>query len=133
MQETFLLILFSYCSIDYLDEAGSDPPSVSDVQAVPGENSKAYHIAAFTTKKFCLEGVTIYTDEFPSKARTFSKSVMSMSTGSTPDSKVLTYFLYFELEKYYCKVIINVNVKYHFYSRILKMLLGQHPHPLVRA
>lgn len=74
-------------SIDYLDEAGSDPPNVQDVQAVPGENSKAYHIAAFTTKKFCLEGVTIYTDEFPSKARTFSKSVMSMSTGSTPDSK----------------------------------------------
>ncbi|KAE8748880.1 hypothetical protein FOCC_FOCC004474 [Frankliniella occidentalis] len=72
-------------SIDYLDEAGADPPK--DSEAVPGETGKAYHIAAFTTKKFCLEGVTIYTDEFPSQARTFSRSVMSMSTGSTPDSK----------------------------------------------
>lgn len=54
----------------------------------PGDSERAYHIAAFTTKMFCLEGVTIYTDEFPSQARTFSRSVMSMSTGSTPDSKV---------------------------------------------
>lgn len=73
-------------SIDYLDEAGADPPA-PEVEVTGGETGRAYHIAAFTTKKFCLEGVTIYTDEFPSQARTFSRSVMSMSTGSTPDSK----------------------------------------------
>ncbi|XP_031784416.1 autophagy-related protein 2 homolog A [Nasonia vitripennis] len=70
-------------NLEYSDEAGSDPSHTLD----PNQSVKGYVVSAFTTKRFYLEGVTIHTDEFPSRARTFSKSVMTMSRGSTPDSK----------------------------------------------
>ncbi|KAF7991887.1 hypothetical protein HCN44_010688 [Aphidius gifuensis] len=72
-------------NLEYSDEAGSDPTNVNIDGNKP---TKGYVISAFTTKKFYLEGVTFNTDEFPSRARTFSRSVMTMSrSSSTPDLK----------------------------------------------
>ncbi|KAH0569025.1 autophagy-related protein 2 homolog B [Cotesia glomerata] len=71
-------------NLEYSDEAGSDP---SNVNLDANQPSKGYIVSAFTTKRFYLEGVTFHTDEFPSRARTFSRSVMTTSRGSTPDSK----------------------------------------------
>lgn len=67
--------LVSY-SIDYLDEAGSDPPT----ELLDSDKNKTYIISTFTTKKIAFEGVTFHTDEFPSKARTFSRSVLIESS-----------------------------------------------------
>lgn len=72
-------------NLEYSDEAGSDP-SLATLD--PNQSTKGYVVSAFSTKRFYLEGVSFHLDEFPSRARTFSKSVMSMSRGSTPDSKV---------------------------------------------
>lgn len=72
--------------LEYSDEAGLDP---SHTSIDPNQSGKGYVVSAFTTKRFYLEGVTLHTDEFPSRARTFSRSIMTMSRGSTPDSKVL--------------------------------------------
>lgn len=74
--------------MDYFDEAGTDPPNPTPGEAYLQQGNKMYQMAAFTTRKFCLEGITMYTDEFPSRARTFSRSVVSLSNSSTPDSKV---------------------------------------------
>ncbi|KAG7200135.1 hypothetical protein KM043_000574 [Ampulex compressa] len=71
-------------NIEYSDEAGLDP---SNTSLDPGQATKGYVVSAFTIKRFYLEGVTFYTDEFPSRARTFSRSIMTTSRGSTPDSK----------------------------------------------
>ena len=72
-------------NLEYSDEAGSDPVTTA---MDPSQSQKGYIVSAFTTKRFYLEGVTFHTDEFPSRARTFSRSVMTTSRGSTPDSKV---------------------------------------------
>ncbi|XP_015509682.1 autophagy-related protein 2 homolog B [Neodiprion lecontei] len=71
-------------NLEYSDEAGSDPGNST---LDPNQTSKGYVVSAFATKRFYLEGVTFHTDEFPSLARTFSRSVMIASRGSTPDSK----------------------------------------------
>ncbi|XP_017890148.1 autophagy-related protein 2 homolog B isoform X2 [Ceratina calcarata] len=71
-------------NLEYSDEAGLDPSSTS---LDPSQSTKGYVVSAFTTKRFCLEGVTFHTDEFPSRARTFSRSIITTSRGSTPDSK----------------------------------------------
>lgn len=71
-------------NLEYTDEAGLDS---NKTFLNPDESPKSYIVSAFSTKRFCMEGVTFYTDEFPSCARTFSKSVVT-STCSTPDSKV---------------------------------------------
>lgn len=71
-------------NLEYSDEAGLDPSGTS---MDPDEASKGYIISAFSTKRFYMEGVTFHTDEFPSCARTFSRSLVA-STCSTPDSKV---------------------------------------------
>ncbi|XP_012057436.1 PREDICTED: autophagy-related protein 2 homolog B [Atta cephalotes] len=71
-------------NLEYSDEAGLDP---SNTSLDPNESAKGYIISAFSTKRFYMEGVTFHTDEFPSHARTFSKSMLA-STCSTPDSKV---------------------------------------------
>lgn len=70
-------------NLEYSDEAGLDPSGTS---LDPDESAKGYIISAFSTKRFYMEGVTFHTDEFPSHARTFSRSLAS--TCSTPDSKV---------------------------------------------
>ncbi|XP_046401930.1 autophagy-related protein 2 homolog B isoform X2 [Ischnura elegans] len=75
-------------NMDYFDEAGLDtegPPEPSDPSQ---QQQKIFEVAAFTSKKFCMEGVTLFTDEFPFHARTFSRSLMSTSgSGSTLESK----------------------------------------------
>ncbi|KZC06215.1 Autophagy-related protein 2 like protein B [Dufourea novaeangliae] len=71
-------------NLEYSDEAGLDPSSTS---LDPSQSTKGYIVSAFTTKRFYLEGVMFYTDEFPSRARTFSRSIITTSRGSTPDSK----------------------------------------------
>ncbi|KAK7872956.1 hypothetical protein R5R35_004266 [Gryllus longicercus] len=75
-------------NIDYFDEAGADPPMPPSGDPQLHQANKVYQVAAFTTKAFYLEGVVLYTDEFPSRARTFSRSVMSLSTSSSPESKL---------------------------------------------
>ncbi|XP_012533981.1 autophagy-related protein 2 homolog B-like [Monomorium pharaonis] len=70
-------------NLEYSDEAGLDPSNTSlDLD----ESAKGYIVSAFSTKRFYMEGVTFHIDEFPSRARTFSRSMLS-STCSTPDSK----------------------------------------------
>jgi len=71
-------------NLEYSDEAGLDP---SNTSLDANESAKGYIISAFSTKRFYMEGVTFHTDEFPSRARTFSRSMLA-STCSTPDSKV---------------------------------------------
>ncbi|XP_053986087.1 autophagy-related protein 2 homolog B isoform X1 [Hylaeus volcanicus] len=71
-------------NLEYSDEAGLDP---SNTSLDPSQSTKGYVVSAFTTKRFYLEGVTFHTDEFPSSARTFSRSIITTSRGSTPDSK----------------------------------------------
>ncbi|KAK0093179.1 hypothetical protein PV326_014144 [Microctonus aethiopoides] len=73
-------------NLEYSDEAGSDPSNVN-LDANNQQQTKGYVVSAFTTKRFYLEGVSFHIDEFPSRARTFSRSVMTTSRGSTPDSK----------------------------------------------
>ncbi|KYN22683.1 Autophagy-related protein 2 like protein A [Trachymyrmex cornetzi] len=70
-------------NLEYSDEAGLDP---SNTSLDPNESAKGYIISAFSTKRLYMEGVTFHTDEFPSHARTFSRSMLA-STCSTPDSK----------------------------------------------
>lgn len=65
-------------NLEYSDEAGSDP---NNVNLDLNQQSKGYVVPAFMTKKFYMEGVTIFTAEFPSQARTSSRSRCS-----TPDS-----------------------------------------------
>lgn len=88
--ETGVAIELCIKNLEYSDEAGSDP---STTTMDPSQSQKGYIVSAFTTKRFYLEGVTIHTDEFPSRARTFSRSVMTTSRGSTPDSKVTNIIL----------------------------------------
>ncbi|XP_012275672.1 autophagy-related protein 2 homolog B isoform X2 [Orussus abietinus] len=71
-------------NLEYSDEAGSDPYNVN---ADANQPAQGYVASAFMIKRFYLEGVTFHTDEFPSRSRTFSRSIMTTSRGSTPDSK----------------------------------------------
>lgn len=72
--------------MEYSDEAGNDPPT-GQAPETSHEQSKAYVVSSFTTKNFFLEGVAFSTVEFPSKARTFSRSVMSQSQSSVVGTK----------------------------------------------
>ncbi|XP_052756582.1 autophagy-related protein 2 homolog A isoform X3 [Galleria mellonella] len=69
-------------NIDYFDEAGEEPtPEVTDP-----EKPKTYIVATYTNKKIKFNGVTLYTDEFPSKLRTMARSlIMEKSTSSQLD------------------------------------------------
>lgn len=73
---------FVFFRVEYSDEAGNDPPPAETSEEAEGELNSTYIVPAFTTKNFRLEGVTFSTVEFPCKARTFSKSVMSQSQTS---------------------------------------------------
>ncbi|XP_049877954.1 autophagy-related protein 2 homolog A isoform X2 [Pectinophora gossypiella] len=66
-------------NIDYFDEAGNEPtPDVTEP-----EKTKTYIVATYTNKKIKFHGVTLYTDEFPSKLRTMARSlIMEKSTTS---------------------------------------------------
>ena len=65
--------------LEYSDQAGTDPTNNN----LDSNKPKGCSSTFFMTKRFYMEGVTIYTDEFPSKARTSSRSRCS-----TPDSRV---------------------------------------------
>ncbi|KOB74217.1 putative autophagy-related protein 2-like protein, partial [Operophtera brumata] len=69
-------------SIDYFDEAGTEPsPDMTDP-----EKSKTYVVATYTNKKIQFSGITLYTDEFPSKLRTMARSlIMEKSVSSQAD------------------------------------------------
>ncbi|KAG6455439.1 hypothetical protein O3G_MSEX009232 [Manduca sexta] len=70
-------------SIDYFDEAGSEPtPEVTDP-----DKTKTYIVATYTNKKIKFEGVTLYTDEFPSKLRTMARSLIMEKSASSHTDK----------------------------------------------
>ena len=100
---------FAYDSVDYFDEAGTDPPNSAPGETYLQQGNKVYQVAAFTARKFYLEGITMYTDEFPSHARTFSRSVMSLSSSSTPDSKV---------RMKYCCLIVRCKYALHLQDQV---------------
>jgi len=102
-------LVFAYDSVDYFDEAGTDPPNLTHGETYLQQGSKVYQVAAFTARKFYLEGITMYTDEFPSRARTFSRSVMSLSSSSTPDSKVRVK---------YCCLIVRCKYPLHLQYQV---------------
>lgn len=76
--------------MEYSDEAGNDPPT-GQTSETTQEQKKSYVVSSFTTKKFILEGVTFSTVEFPSKARTFSRSSQSQSSTNGDKEKEDSY------------------------------------------
>ncbi|KAK8735432.1 hypothetical protein OTU49_005389 [Cherax quadricarinatus] len=69
--------------IDYFDEAGLGKTTPN------GEASKTgFEHQSFASKKFHIEGLTMYTDEFPAKSKVVGKSVVipSSESNSSPDS-----------------------------------------------
>lgn len=72
-----------FYSIDYFDEAGTEPiPDSTD----PGK-SKTYIVATYTNKKIKFDGVTLYVDEFPSKLRTMARSLTMEKSVSSQTEK----------------------------------------------
>ncbi|GBP70052.1 Autophagy-related protein 2 homolog A [Eumeta japonica] len=69
--------------IDYYDEAGSEPPP----EVTDPENAKTYLVSTFTSKKILFEGVTFYTDEYPSKLRTMARSLIMEKSGTSHSDK----------------------------------------------
>ncbi|KRT81121.1 hypothetical protein AMK59_6232 [Oryctes borbonicus] len=63
--------------MEYFDEAGHDP--TTEETAGNTQDDKSYVVSSFTCKDLYLEGVTLSTIEFPSRARTFSRSVIDHS------------------------------------------------------
>lgn len=73
-----MIIIYIYFSIDYFDEAGSEPlPESTDP-----DKTKTYIVATYTNKKIKFHGVTFYIDEFPSKLRTMAPSLIMEKSGS---------------------------------------------------
>lgn len=64
--------------MEYLDEAGNDPTEETSDPSGQDQN-KTFVASSFTTKNFYLEGVTFSTVEFPTMARTFSRSILVQS------------------------------------------------------
>ncbi|KAJ8924233.1 hypothetical protein NQ315_007024 [Exocentrus adspersus] len=69
-------IVINIDTIDYLDESGSDPSPEEATDLTNQDSKKAYLVHSFTAKKFIVQGVSLSTVEFSSKARTFSRSVL---------------------------------------------------------
>ncbi|XP_076360508.1 autophagy-related 2 isoform X2 [Tachypleus tridentatus] len=69
--------------IDYFDEAGVEESTSPDSFS----QRNVYEPAAYSVKRFYLEGSSIFTDEFPSKSRTYARS-MSTSNRSSPECKL---------------------------------------------
>lgn len=69
--------------VDYFDEAGLGKGTPT------GESgSQAFEPAAFASKKFHIEGLTLHTDEFSAKSKTSTRSVIipSVDHNSSPES-----------------------------------------------
>uniref|UniRef100_T1JN27 Autophagy-related protein 2 n=1 Tax=Strigamia maritima TaxID=126957 RepID=T1JN27_STRMM len=62
---------FRFKKIDYFDEAGTEEFVNKNCQ------KNIYENPAFHNKKFYVEGFSFYTDEFPTHARTYARSVSS--------------------------------------------------------
>ncbi|KAK4884514.1 hypothetical protein RN001_000785 [Aquatica leii] len=73
--------------MEYMDAAGDDPPTGESLNTNNLEQNKAFIVSSFTTKNFYFQGVTLSTVEFPSRARTFSRSVIYQSTISNSQEK----------------------------------------------
>lgn len=69
--------------MEYYDEAGSDPPLEETADINKQESNKTYLVNSFLSKNFYIQGVTFSSVEFPSGARTFSRSVLSQSVNET--------------------------------------------------
>lgn len=71
--------------MEYWDLAGTESPESDDTQEETSSNQetkdtkKMYVVSSFTTKNFILQGITMYTVEFPIEARTFLGSSMHES------------------------------------------------------
>lgn len=66
--------------ITYADESSNDPPKEEATDLSKQDEKKAYLEQSYTARSTRLEGITISTVEFSSKARTVSQSVMSDSS-----------------------------------------------------
>ncbi|CAG9820878.1 unnamed protein product [Phaedon cochleariae] len=69
-------LVFEIGIIEYFDEACNDPTNEEATKLTNQDSQKAYFVQSYTTKKFIIQGVTLSTVEFSSKARTFSRSVL---------------------------------------------------------
>lgn len=69
--------------VDYFDEAGLGKGTPTSESCRAG-----YEQPAFASKKFHIEGLTMYTDEFPAKSKTMTKSgiVVTSDSNSSPES-----------------------------------------------
>ncbi|XP_025831922.1 autophagy-related protein 2 homolog B isoform X2 [Agrilus planipennis] len=76
--QTGVALQINIQNMEYTDEAGNDPP-VEEMTDPAIKEHKTYIVSSFTIKNFYLEGVTLSTVEYPSKARTFSRSVVQQS------------------------------------------------------
>ncbi|CAG0883695.1 unnamed protein product [Darwinula stevensoni] len=72
--------------IDYFDEAGVEMRKGEDMP------KQGYQPAAFSIKKMYFHGVSFFVDEFPSRARTFSRSHSSSLGASTHDQDMFQSF-----------------------------------------
>lgn len=50
---------FRIKNVDYFDEAGTDPPNLMPGETYLQQGNKVYQVAAFTARKFYLEGITM--------------------------------------------------------------------------
>lgn len=91
-----------------MDAAGNDPPTGEAADPTNNEQKKAFVVNSFTIKNFYFEGVTLSTVEFPSKARTFSRSVMTQSNMTSTQEKEDSLVTMFE------KNIIGASSDYDF-------------------
>jgi hypothetical protein len=78
-------ILTCPTSIQYFDEAGvSTVGNSPDTMPVPEQKEgNVYEVASCSTKKFILEGISIYTDEYPAEARTFIRDPLDLCGSAT--------------------------------------------------
>ena len=81
---TGVAIELSIKNLEYSDEAGNDQNNVSMESNQP---TKGYVVSAFSTKRLYFEGVSLHTDEFPSRSRTYARNIPT-SRDSSPESKV---------------------------------------------
>lgn len=85
--------------VDYFDMAGQDQ-SVSQGDQVVNEKS------AYATKKFRLEGVAIYSDEFSSNEKTQSRSYCSLSESASSSTSSIDATDKISEQKASCSLIL---------------------------
>jgi autophagy-related protein 2 len=53
-----------FCSIEYQNEAGSDPPDKENTDDNNKKSQKSFSLSTYATHHIVLEGITFYTEEF---------------------------------------------------------------------